>query len=814
VVRILGYLLIALAVVAGAVFYAAGRGFLGRHEGPGEIAGAAVPPELVQARAEAQQGAARALGAGAGKQILFGDLHVHTTFSFDAFQASLPFAGGEGAHPPADACDFARYCSALDFWSINDHAEQLTRRHWDETVESIRRCNAVAGDPANPDVVAFLGWEWTQVGTTPETHYGHKNVVLREEGEGRVPARPIAAQRGLQVGAGPGLRQRAMIALLGGHPRLRDFSRYLAERADLVDCPTGVPVRGLPADCREGAATPAELYEKLRDWGYDALVIPHGTSWGLYTPPGSTWDNQLGRTQHDPELEGLIEIYSGHGSSEEYRSFRAVRFEADGTASCPEPTPEYLPSCWQAGEIIRARCAKAGLDAAECERRAQTARRHHVDARMAGHHTIPGGTVDEWLDAGQCRDCFQPTFNHRPGGSVQYTLAKRDFERAEDPFGPRFGFIASSDNHSARPGTGFKEYARGKTTDGAGGNPNRRALLAQRAAVAEGAPAAESVPFDLENPPPGLGLALLDFERVTSFFVSGGLAAVHAEGRDRDSIFAAFKRKEVYATSGPRILLWFDLVDPATGDRRPMGSSVLVSNTPRFEVRALGSFEQQPGCPDTSTRALSPERLRHLCAGECYHPSDRRRRLSRIEVVRIRPQRAPDEGVEGLIEDPWLVFPCPPAEEGCAFSFEDESFPRQGREILYYARAIEEPSAAINAAGLGCEYDAAGRCVRVAACGLRGAWDDDCLAPTEQRAWSSPIYLAPLPEGHDASGGPYPLVINLQRGRHSRERHGDLPRGRGRGLHQPTRRRGVPPRAGRALSIRRRVAARCRRARR
>ena len=42
------------------------------------------------------------------KQIFFGDLHVHTTFSQDAFFFSLPMLQGEGAHPPADACNFAR----------------------------------------------------------------------------------------------------------------------------------------------------------------------------------------------------------------------------------------------------------------------------------------------------------------------------------------------------------------------------------------------------------------------------------------------------------------------------------------------------------------------------------------------------------------------------------------------------------------------------------------------------------------------------------------------------------------------------------
>ena len=101
---------------------------------------------------------------------------------------------GEGSHPPADACDFARFCSNLDFWSINDHAESLTPGDWEETKRTVRQCNAVAGDPTNPDLVTFLGWEWTQIGETPENHYGHKNVILRDIEDDVVPTRPIASR--------------------------------------------------------------------------------------------------------------------------------------------------------------------------------------------------------------------------------------------------------------------------------------------------------------------------------------------------------------------------------------------------------------------------------------------------------------------------------------------------------------------------------------------------------------------------------------------------------------------------------------------
>ncbi|MHC4220445.1 MAG: DUF3604 domain-containing protein, partial [Planctomycetota bacterium] len=186
-------LLVVAGIVVLAAAYVAGMalGFYGDPPGPGQITAARIPAAVLTSRGEAQERAALAARVEDPKQILFGDLHVHTTYSTDAFLFSLPMMGGEGMHPLADACDFARFCSGLDFWSINDHAEASTPRRWRDTKESIRQCNAVASEPEAPDVMAFLGWEWTQVGQTPEEHWGHKNVILRGLADDEVPTRPI-----------------------------------------------------------------------------------------------------------------------------------------------------------------------------------------------------------------------------------------------------------------------------------------------------------------------------------------------------------------------------------------------------------------------------------------------------------------------------------------------------------------------------------------------------------------------------------------------------------------------------------------------
>jgi len=744
IVKIVGLLLLLLVVGAVGVVVVAGMGWMSEHEAPGTVTERPIPGEVVAARARAQREAAFARGAAADKQILFGDLHVHTTFSVDAFFTSLPALGGEGAHPPADACDFARFCSALDFWSINDHAEGLTPDHWRETVDSIRQCNDVSADPENPDVVAFLGWEWTQVGANPDEHYGHKNVVLRHTDDARIPARPIAS-RGFSNKAmnAIGVGARGLMALSGDSPRLHGLARLLAERSAVADCPEGVPVRDLPLDCFESTRTPEGLFAKLDDWGYDSVVIPHGTTWGFYTPPGSSWDKQLVGGQHDPARQTMIEVYSGHGNSEEYRDFRAVDFDADGRPHCPEPTAEYLPSCWRAGEIIRDRCLAAGSVAAECDARAETARQNSADAGIRGFLSVPGAEATEWLDAGQCIDCFQPSFNYRPASSAQYIMALRDFDGPGEPRRFEFGFMASSDNHTARPGTGYKEVNRREMTEATGAvSPGSMGIMAPKKVD----PAPVSVAIDTTNLPP-LAFNAMETERQSSFFLTGGLVAAHAAGRNRDAIWESFDRREVYGTSGPRILLWFDLVnDPATAAGVvPMGGEARMSTAPEFRVRAVGSFEQKPGCPDLTEEALSPERIHHLCRGECYNPSDERRAITRIEVVRIRPQNRAGEPVADLVEDPWQVIACDPAKSGgCTVSFSDPEFADSARDALYYVRAIEAPSLAANADNLRCaRRDAAGKCLEVNPCwgDFRTDPEEECLAYTEQRAWSSPVFV-------------------------------------------------------------------------
>ena len=312
-------------------------------------------------------------------------------------------------------------------------------------------------------------------------------------------------------------------------------------------------------------------------------------------------------------------------------------------------------------------------------------------------------------------------------------LALSGFDGDKPPWRFRFGVIGSSDNHSARPGTGYKEINRQQMTDAVGmikGWFNR-----------PGPTTGPSIPDPVD-------ITLLDIvdraerDRINSFFSTGGLVAVHAADRTRDYIWDAVKRKQVYGTSGDRILLWFDAEHE--GKHYAMGSELLGKESPRFSVKAVGAFEQLPGCPESGRLGLGSDRLQALCLNECYNPSETRKLIERLEVIKITPQAEPGEPVASLIQDPWLVHECPADQLGCSFSFTDPEYSWSARDAVYYIRAIQATSDAINGDNLRCEFDEAGQCIAVNPCHGNAAlteYEDDCLAPVNERAWSSPIFV-------------------------------------------------------------------------
>lgn len=731
----------ALVLSAGGYLTLAYLGGFGRLESAGTLSETPRPARQIAQTQALQQQAAKGVGTDSA-QILFGDLHAHTTYSIDAFQYSLSLMGGEGAHPPADACDFARYCSALDFWSINDHAEHSTPDHWMDTKESIRQCNAVAGDPANPDMVAYLGWEWTHAGKTADNHYGHKNVIFKDTGEDQVPSRPIHAVGTGTVNRTAGPAERVFMPLLdvGDRQRAYDFNKLTDTVYSLPDCPEGVDVRELPLDCREGTKTPRELFEKLDQWGFEAIVIPHGNSWGVYTPAGTTWDKQLKQGNQRDDYQFMIELYSGHGNSEQYRNWRATLIDPLGNLHCPAPSDNYTPSCWLAGELIEGRCLSAGGSSTECAVRATYTRQLYVNSWQGGTNVVGGTSVEDWLNAGQCTDCFLPAFNMRPGGSAQYALSLTNFDDEGKPQRFNFALMASSDNHVGRPGTGYKEISRYGMTETSGVQEEYARKLAYHRTEYSALPR-EGNFNDLP------AAKKYEHERSSSFFYTGGLVAVHSSGRDRDSIWNALQKKQIYGTSGERILLWFDLLNSPNG-KQPMGSDVSMSVTPRFRVSAVGAFKQKPGCPDYVLDGLASSRVESLCRGECYNPGDERKLITRIEVIRIRPQMIQDEPIlladgSSRIEDVWKSIECEPSQQGCSVEFDDPDFDLQARDVIYYARAIQEPSPHINGDNLRASYDDNGMAIKVSPCYSDNRTDkaDNCLGMAASRAWSSPIFV-------------------------------------------------------------------------
>ena len=269
----LGVALAALLALALLVVFAAGRGWLAPAQGAGVAQAPARDPAEVRAREQRVARAAEDVGAARPKQILFGDLHVHTTFSADAFQASLPMVRRRRRAPGRRRLRLralllgARLLVDQRPRRDADAAALVGDDRGDPPVQRGRRATRRI-----PTSSSFLGWEWTQMGTTPANHYGHKNVILRDLDDDQIPARPIPAAAARRT-----CRRCSRAASACGPSASSPCrtSRAAASTSPATSptlvgpkpCPKGVPVRELPRDCRESVADAAGALRQARRVG-------------------------------------------------------------------------------------------------------------------------------------------------------------------------------------------------------------------------------------------------------------------------------------------------------------------------------------------------------------------------------------------------------------------------------------------------------------------------------------------------------------------------------------------------------------------
>ncbi|MEZ5568072.1 MAG: DUF3604 domain-containing protein [Halioglobus sp.] len=266
----------------------------------------------------------------------------------------------------------------------------------------------------------------------------------------------------------------------------------------------------------------------------------------------------------------------------------------------------------------------------------------------------------------------------------------------------QFGFIASTDTHLGTPGAA--EEGRFLGHGGAG------------------VPARDEVP-------PGLPDKLE--------YNPGGLAVIWAEENSRDVLFDALKRRETYATSGPRIVARFfagqdypedlcereDRIERAYAGGVPMGGELTVTSDapPRFLVAA----SQDPGATATPLQRVQIIKGALDASGQY-----------REQVIDVAGNAR-----NGASVDTQTCETRGPGYAQLCSVWTDEEFDPAER-AFYYARVVENPS---------CRWSQRICVANQVDCsdpdtiteGFEGCCAADHRPVIQERAWTSPVWYSP-----------------------------------------------------------------------
>jgi hypothetical protein len=611
--------------------------------------GARSDPPTQNAQRETQAAATRTPGFNRDRNAYFGDLHVHTRFSFDAYifnvratpDDAYNYAKGESVRH-AGGYDVRLTDAPLDFLAVTDHAEYLG-------------ILPAMNDPASPlSKLPYAPDMFSQDREKIQNAFNRIGTSIRDGKE-------LPELRSLET------TKAAWGAIIGSAQRhyepgkLTTFIGY-----EYTSAPQGMNLHrnvifsGARAPEAPYTALMSQNPEDLWRWmdAYrasaraDVLAIPHnmnGSDGRMYE--STSWDGRpIDKAYADLRMrnEPLAEMSQIKGTSETHPSL--------------SPNDE-----WSNFEIMSS----------------------YIGAPVPVKK-FAGGYVRDALKTGLL---FQD---------------KNGF----NPF--KIGFIGASDTHNAASGVEEGRYVGKVGLSDA--TPQLRFSVP---------PNGKRDWHDAPEPSP----TTARFQQ----WGAAGLAGVWAEENTREAIFAALRRKETFATSGPRIRVRYfvgydfpndiltraDLVKIAYARGVPMGGDVLArgGRMPQHLVWAVrdpnsGWLQRVQIVKGWIENGVAKESVFDVACSDGLKPD-------------ARTNRCGDNGAKVNLKD------CSVSEDKGAVELRtiwtDPTFDPSQR-AFYYVRALENPSCRWST------WDA----IRA------GAAPNPNMALTiQERAWSSPVWYAP-----------------------------------------------------------------------
>ncbi len=600
------------------------------------------------------------------RKPLFGELHSHTSLSFDAWTYDVRtkpadayrFARGEAIDlPPLDADGkptfSVRLARPLDFAAVTDHAEYLGETSLCTTPGS-PAYDTVTCVNYRPPQASVLG---LGVGSDPPFRADFCGP------DGSACADAAAPVWRLIQDAAEGAYDRTSACR---------FTTFVAYEYSLSPNATNLHrnvifrnAKALPSPVTVyDAPRPELLWKRLRaecadaKSGCDVISIPHnsnqsnGRMFFVEYPGASAEDEERAQAKRRSEIEPLLEIFQHKGDSECTRGLASVAGPPDELCDFEKIQAAPLTDCGPTG---------------------------------FGNGGVAGFGCTSWRDFAR--------------GIVQAGLGE-ERRIGANPF--KLGFIASTDTHNGTPGNTEER-----------GFPGHLGM-SDRLPQDQIAGQALAVRPLIANP--------------------GGLVAVWAEENSRDAIFDALKRREVFGTSGPRIVArafsgWdlpadlcarSDMVAQGYARGAPMGADLPPRPSGASAPKIIVSAMRDPGTADLPSAPLERIQIIKLWIDASGTP--------REHVFDIA-----GEQVQAPVDPSTCELTGEGADTLCAV-WSDPAFD-PSLHASYYARVLEVPT---------CRWST--HVCNSLTSEERAALGCDALAvpsTIQERAWTSPMWYTP-----------------------------------------------------------------------